>query len=1105
MGKIPCLIIGVIVCVSVCLAQTTNQGAITGTVTDPSGAVIPRASVSIINVSTGVSTNVETNSAGIYRMSFLPPGSYDVVVQAKGFKETRVTGTTVTVGQIVHVDLRMLIGSSTEQVTVSATPISIDTTTAARSAVITEHAIKNLPLNGREWIQLATIVPGALSGNVKRGTHTDHGVEVSFNGARDTYNNFLVDGASSTDAYHNTLISSPALDAIKEFRVETNMYSAQYGRAGGAVIMAVTNSGTNRFHGSLYEYLRNKALDALPPFANKPRNEMPNYLWNQFGGSIGGPIKRNKLFFFFTMEKLREKTPGSLMTSFAPTPAEANGDVSGTTNPWTGQPTVLTNPYTGQPIPGNVLPPSLVSPIGKKLMSIWSQYSPNYNDPFLNLRIFRSSSDSDNKYLPRIDYHINAKNSVFGELDWDNYNNGTVGNTVYGDQLVEQHDKTMTLNYTHIFSPTLMNNLVYSYTWYLDGSQFVHPNMGTTWGMYAPINQITPRILLYTQGYRIFTIGGDGPLYHRQHTNYAHDVFTWVKGKQIVSFGADFRQEHYWWSYDSGNTEDYFGLLDGLPGYQNYYGETGSTFTDLLTAMPVLMHVGTGGGGQMPFSRNAFAGYLQDEWKVLPRFTLDLGARYDYESPFKIDNGEMVTLDFKTGLPQYCASAPQNLLKVMTINYETGGPCTDHKPQYTDFSPRVGFAFEPFNNDQTVLRGGYGLFYNSENAFNTTYQGWVQPFAGLYSWYAGSAEWNPAIAPGNPLFDGQQHFTPLNQKPYGLSYKQGASLGYFIPTTPFYPDGYMEQYNLTLDRALGKTMVLNIGWVASRGVNLNGPTSVANYSEALQAKIQKANPGLATYGLREKGYSSFYNALQVSLRKQTSHGIWFLANYTWSHALTDSSNDATNEALFTDVTQAGNIVTRRMANADFDVPQHFSFSGIWSLPFGHGKFLGNSWSPAVNEILGGWQASGILTLQSGVPFTVYTTSLYFPDRVCNGALPASQRTATHWFNTSCFVTHKPKTIVNPVTGQPELVDLQGNAPPNAIFGPGLANTDLELEKNFKIRESVGLNFQGQFFNAFNHMNLQAPGGNYFFNTPSGAEITRAASLRDIQFGLTLSF
>ena len=707
------------------------------------------------------------------------------------------------------------------------------------------------------------------------------------------------------------------------------------------------------------------------------------------------------------------------------------------------------------------------------------------------------------------DYSPNEKNLLFGTFDWNNYDNGNVGNTIYGDTLNKEHAKTISVTYTHTFTPNLVNDLKFSYMWDTQGSQFAlnDQSYGVKWGMEPSINAGTgsPRILMYTAGYLTFAIGGSGPLFHNQRTQYLRDDLVWVKGKHTVHFGADFRRENFLWSYNSGQSTPYFGLLDGLPGYEAIYGETGSVFTDLLTAKPNYMTIGTGGGQLMPFSRNAISGYVQDDWKIAKRLTLNVGVRYDYEAPFAIDNGEFLSLDFKTGLPQYCAKAPADKLAVMHYNFETGGPCRDHDPDYRDFSPRVGFAFRPHADDSMVIRGGFGLFYTSENAYNTTYGGWVQPFAGQFNWNPGSYFWQPAMNPTNPLFDGKPHFTPLDQIPYGMQYVQGQSMGFFYPTVPYYPTGYVEQYNLTAGKQMPGKIAFEMGYVGSHGINLNGPVSVVNDNPDLLKKITAANPQLSSFGLRMKGFRSFYNSLQASARKDMSHGVYFLAAYTWSHALTDMSNDDTNETLFTDTTAAGSIITKRIANADFDVRHRFTISSVWTLPVGRGHRIGNNWNPLVNTLLGGWQANVIGTLQAGFPFTVYDTALRFPDRVCSGELPKNKRSANQWFDYNCFKTHIPTTVIDPVTGLSKQINIQGNSPPNVMRGPGSNNWDIGVEKNHKLWDRANVQFRGEFFNAANHLNLQAPSGNYFFNTASGAQITRAASKRDIQLALRLSF
>jgi hypothetical protein len=1092
------------------MGQTTNQGAMVGTVADPSGAVIPAATITATNVDTGVSIDAVSNNVGEYRISFLAPGQYTITAKAKGFRTTQLEGVTLTVGQLLRFDLHLTLGASSEQVMVTASSAAINLDTPARGDAITSVAISNLPLNGREWIQLATIVPGVQSGNVKAGTFTNKNVQdFGFNGARDTHNAYYVDGADSTDSYTNNLISSPSLDAIEEFRVETNMYSAQYGRSGGAVIEAITKSGTNTLHGSLYEYHRDKALDARPPFATQPKSTLPNYIINQFGGSVGGAIKKNKAFFFFSMEKLRETTPGSVLVSFAPSAAQAQGNVNNTINPLSGTQVVLTNPYTGQVIPSNVLPSSLINPVGQTLMSIWSQYTPNYNDPYLNLRLFLGSKDGQDKYLPRIDYNINERNRMSGSFDWDDYNNGSAAETIYGNKTLRQYDKTVAYTYTHTFSPTLVNDFKFSYTRYLDYAGFTlnDQSYGVKWGMYAPINQATgsPAIFMYTAGYNTFQIGNEGASGHNDRTLYLRDNLVKVVGKHTLYFGGDFRRQNYNWENSSSVTQDYFGILDGNAALQNYFGETDSTFTDLLTGAPGYMEVGIGTGAFMPFSRNALGAYLQDDWKVTSRLTLNLGLRYDYESPFTEDNGEFLSLDFNTGLPQYCAGAPAAALAIVEFKYETGGTCQNHTPNHRDLAPRIGFAFRPFHNYKTVIRGGYGIFYVSENAYSQTYGSWVQPFAGEFQWNAGGIYWRQPSGGTNPLLDGNEHFTTLDKEPYGLNYVQGQSIGVFFPTAPHFPDSYVQQANLTLARDIGWKSMAELGWVGSRGINLNGDSTLVNYDPALLTMVQKNNPTLSNFGLYTKGFNSWYNSLQASVRKETSHGVWFLAGYTWSHALADMSNQSTNQTLFIDQTQLGNINTRRTANADFDARQRFTFSGTWALPFGRGKAFGSTWNPVIDKFLGGWQASSIITFQSGYPFTVYTTSLLFPDRVCNGNLPRGGRTATDWFNYSCFVNHTPTTMINPVTGLSETINTQGNSPVNGIYGPGTNNWDIGTQKNFKIGERFNLQLRGEFFNAFNHPNLQAPSGDYFFNSSSGAAITRAATNRDIQVALRLSF
>jgi hypothetical protein len=1090
----------------ICLGQSANKGAIIGTVVDPNGNVIPGVNITVTNVEKGLTRAVVTDERGDFLVGFLDPGMYKVSAEKSGFKKAEIADIEVLVGQRRQLIVKLEIGEISERVTVSSSEAILETETPARGEVIDETKVQNLPLNGREFIQLASLVAGAESGNPKTGAVSSKGFSISFNGARAGYNSYTVNGAESTAPLENTLISSPALDAIKEFRVETNMYSVQYGRSGGGVINVVTKSGTNQFHGTAYEYHRNKALDALPVLFQGKREDAPNYLFNQFGGTLGGPLYlprfgeggpvwgysgKNRTFFFISYEGFRQKKPGGLIVSFAPTDKERSGDFSESINPYSGRPVVLRNPYTGQPIPGNKLPPELINPVGKRLMDMLPR--PNYfGDPFLNLRIFRSGTYTQDKWLTRVDHTFSQKDSLQVTFNFGNYDNVSPSETIYGDKDSLEHDRTLSATYTHIFNQNLVNDLIFSHTWFLQGSKFVLDDKiyGREWGLSPEINKNygSPRIQLYTIGSRRFTIGNEGNYLHRNRILYLKDNLVWIKGAHRVLMGGDFRRQAYDWQFNSGQAQYAIGFMDGVPGLDAYYGIAGYTFADLLVGIPSIVWVGLGEGDYMPLRRNAFSLYIQDEWKVVPRLTLTLGLRYDYEAPFSAANNQFMTLDFDTGLPRYAKGAPPDKLAKLSFPYETDGPNRPYEPSKTNFAPRVGFALRPFKDNRTVIRAGYGIFYTSETAFTTTYGAWVSPFGGLVTWYAKRNFWP----------DRRDRLTTLDKRPIDLDVVIGRSPGYFQANTPYYPTGYMQQWNLTLGRSLGWRTAVELAYVGSKGTNLNGQASIVYYSQDLLNKIGRQIPGWSL-GLRAKGFNSKYNSMQLTVRKDVSHGLNFLAAYTWSHALAESSNDATAEALLIDQAVGGYFVARRWADADFDVRQRFSLSGTYRLPLGRGRNWGGDWNPWLNGLLGGWDISFIWTLQGGYPFTVYDSRLRLPDRVCDGNLPPDQRSPDRWFDWTCFPTH-PSKIVN---GRE--VNIHGNAPPNVIRGPRTNQLDLGVLKNFRMAESATLQLRFEAFNALNHPNFIGPAGNYFFNSASGAKLLRARDNRDVQVAMKIIF
>src|SRR5581483_3062629 len=436
------------------------------------------------------------------------------------------------------------------------------------------------------------------------------------------------------------------------------------------------------------------------------------------------------------------------------------------------------------------------------------------------------------------------------------------------------------------------------------------------------------------------------------------------------------------------------------------------------------------------------------------------------------------------------------------FKYETGGPNRPYEPNPYNFSPRVGFALRPFNDNSTVIKGGYGIFYTTETAFTTMYGAWVAPFQGLVSM-------TPRYAASWP--DNQMHLFRVDQpmptitfngkQMSALDYKRGTSPGTFFPNTPYYPTGYVQQYNLTFGHQISLNWGTEVGYVGSHSVNLNGAMSTATYDPALYAKTV-AN-GFSNFSLRAKGFNAHYDAMQLTLKRAPAKGFNLLANYTWSHALAQASNDDTLENLLTDVDANGNIIKKLWSNADFDVRHRLSISGGYELPFGRGKALGNGWNPVINGVLGGWRANWIYTYQTGVPFTVYTSALRFPDRTCSGIIDNPNK--DKWYDYTCFPTHTPTTITDPLTGNPKQINIQGNSRPNIIPGPPTNNLDFGVEKYIHVTERQTIQLRAEAFNILNHPNLLGPSGNYFFNSASGAKITRARDGRDVQLAIRYSF
>jgi len=492
----------------------------------------------------------------------------------------------------------------------------------------------------------------------------------------------------------------------------------------------------------------------------------------------------------------------------------------------------------------------------------------------------------------------------------------------------------------------------------------------------------------------------------------------------------------------------------------------------------------------MKLKRNAFGVYVQDDWKVTPRLTLNLGLRYDYEAPFASTNNQFVTLNFDTGRPWYAAGAPADRLAPLRFKYDTGGPNRPFEPSKKNFSPRVGLAFRPFNDNRTVIRAGYGVFYTSETAWSTVFGSWVNPFAGEFRYFSRGFIWP----------DGRDRFVTFDKEPLDFRFAASSDSGLSYTTTPEFPTGYLQQYNVSIARDIGAGVALEAAYVGTKGTNLDGIMSLSGYS---LAAYQKAIANGVNPGLRAKGHNSKYNSLQLKATKRLSNGLDFLAAFTWGHAMAESSNSDVNENTLYDLAGTSNPTKRRYSNADFDVRKRFTLSGTYELPLGHNKKFGSGWHPVVDGVLGGWSLNYIFTMQDGFPFSVFDPAQRFPNRICDGNLPSDQRTPDRWFDIKCFPTKTPETVTLPDGNT--LTVLNGNASPNVITGPGLKNLDLGIHKSIGITEGKRLEIRFEAFNALNHPNYLAPALNIFFATESGAKLTRVRDMRDIQVAIKFSF
>ena len=1041
----------------VAIAQT-YRGSIRGTVADSSNARIAGAQLEVLNLDTGAIRNAVTNHDGEFVISLLPPGEYQLSTTVAGHRKY-TQKLRLEVNQEFRLDVKLQLGALTEEVVVVAprTPLSQDS--AALGTVIENRQISGFPLDGRNFLELSLLAPGTAPAAPGSAGSVRGDFAFNVNGAREDSNNFLLDGVYNVDPKLNTPGVRPPVDAIREFEILTSTYDAAFGRNAGGQVNVVLQSGTNLFHGTAYEFFRNRALDARNFFSPHSEGD-PEYQRNQFGFSLGGPIIKNRTFVFGDYEGTRVREGITRVTN-VPTIAERNGDFS---QSLFARPI---NPFTQQPFPGGVMPDFFINPIGRAIAALYPE--PNRSTPFQNFVSSPELQDRNDHFDIRVDHAPGNSSRLAGRYSFGDRSlfepfSGPTFSAVpgFGTDIPRRSQNAM-FSETHIFSPTLVNEARIAYS--RVGLSAVHENQGTSLNQQVGLPELSsnPRDF----GLSFITISGFSPLGdefnnpQQSVTNVYQflDNATYASGKHLVKFGFDFRatQQN---AFRDVQSRGFLQFNDRVP-------ITGNALADLLIGLPAL----TGGAkldNYQHLRTESYNFYFHDNYRVSPTLTLSAGLRYEYNSP-------SVDVDDRANLYE---PATGSLVPVGTA----GMPRSGYEADKNNFAPRIGFAWTPGALQNTVIRAGYGIYYDQSALASSEGLYFNSPFFDFNLFFS---------LPGFPVTVNNPFPNPF---PFPLP---DSALAFQRDLrTP-----YMQHWNLSIQHQLGKNRMVEVAYVGSRGTKLMTARDINQPRPSPVSPNLRPNPFFDDINLIESRANSNYNSLQVTAQQRLDSGLSLLAAYTWSKSIDDASNFFTSAGDPNFPQDSLNTRAER-GRSNWDVRHRFTIGYTYDLPFGRGgRWLSDEgW---VTSVLSGWQTMGIVTLQTGRPFTVALhpdidnsntgrSTLGFgandrPNVLRNPAV--SDRSPDRWFDQTAFAF--------PPFGS------FGNAGRNIIDGPGFQNVNASLLKNTKLTERLNLQLRAEFFNLFNHPNFNLPDN--FLGSPTFGQILSAQSPRHIQFGVKLLF
>lgn len=1117
-----------------------QSARITGIVTDTSEAVMGGVEITVTNVATGSSRRATTNEQGNYSVPFLQPGQYRISALAPGFKPLSRDGINLVVDQVARIDIRMEVGQVTEAIEVVGDPVMVDSSNATLGVVVENRRVVDLPLNGRNALALVMLTPAVISqagptnsGFANRGTALSN---VSINGGPPVFNNYVLDGGNNNQAQQSDINVQPAVDAVEEFKVQHNTMSAEYGFTAGGVVNIVTKSGTNEFHGTLYHFLRNDKLDARNTFATV----RAPFRYNQYGGSLGGPVEipklysgRNRTFFFTNPEEWRYRRYANPIIR-VPTAQERAGDFSelrttaGALIPVFDPASTRANPagsgFVRDPFVGNRIPDSRIDRVSRNVLDFYPLPNRTPTDPFTNANNYLSNIDENQsmrQWTTKIDHRISDRNSMFGRYTYYRHRtDGGVGGSPYPDPLVRQRidsfeTHNFILNDTHTINASTINEFRAG----IARSRF--PFRSASFGQNMPQKlglpdsvppDSFPNISNGMTGFGTF-FGGLRGTYILQ----VFDMLTMTRGSHTIKFGGEWRKINAN-NLNAANPSGIYNFAAGLTGNPQRPAGTGFGFATFLSGAvsnaTVTRFLGAANLGQ------SYSGFIQDDWKVTRRLTLNLGLRYDYQK-WPIDRYDGIS-NFNI----HAVNPENNLLGRMEYAGLDFGRSV-RNPDRRNWGPRFGFALDVTGQGRTVLRGGYSIFY--PQIVNTSFFGSTAGFATVATQYQ---------PPGNnanfPAFQFQ------NGLPFAPTAPLGPRLG---------PSGFLGQ-NVSHEEATSRVPMsqqwgmslqhLMKGWRVelSYTANLVSRMAASPYSWnqldpqfltlglALQDRVANPYAGMVPGALggatitRQQSLLPFpyynnvnilnptlgnsnYHAMLVSVERRLANGFTVLLSYTNGKLISDSINTTAigSEQQGSTGYQNGKFDRRAERSVDpTDVSQRIVISGLYELPFGQGKAISSS-RPFVNKLIGGWQLNLINTMQTGQPLLVRGANNFLADRPNSTGQSArlDDRTPERWFDTMQFVNPPNFTFGNVGRTLPD------------VRGPGTINFDLSVNKDTRVGEKLRVQLRGEAFNVFNQVNYRNP--NVAFQAGAAGTnisgnfgvITAARDARIMQVALKLIF